>query len=47
MVFCRSPDLEGNDTMIYTIEKVCLEVPASASQRQTKIGINLYLQWLM
>lgn len=30
MVFCRIPDLEGDNTKIFTIEKVCLAVPASA-----------------
>jgi hypothetical protein len=30
MIFCRSPDPAGDSTMIYTIKKVCLAVPASA-----------------
>jgi hypothetical protein len=34
MVFCRIPVLEGLNTTIYTIEKVCLAVPASASVSQ-------------
>jgi hypothetical protein len=30
LVFCRIPVLEGLDTTIYTIDKVCLAVPTSA-----------------
>ena len=39
MVFCRSPDPVGDDTMIYTIKKVCLAVPASASRCQKEMMI--------
>ena len=34
MVFCRIPVLEGDSNTIYTIENVCLVVPASASGSQ-------------
>jgi hypothetical protein len=34
MVFCRIPVLENLNTTIYTIEEVCLAVPASASVSQ-------------
>lgn len=44
MVFCRSPDLESDDTMIYTIKKVCLAVPASASRCQTEMNICQLIQ---
>lgn len=39
MVFCQIPGLEGNNTTIYTIEKVCLAVPAGAGQKR---GIYCY-----
>ena len=39
MVFCRSPDPVGDDTMIYTIKKLCLAVPVSASRCQIEMEL--------